>query len=85
MIKLKAIETLAVEHGRVSPGQIFQIKSKEEAAVLIAQGRAEETNEDVDFDNKPQIADSTEDKAVDRPVDPRQRDTKPAKGPTETK
>jgi hypothetical protein len=55
MANLKALETLAVERGLVSPGQVFEVKSKEDAAVLVAQGRAEETDEDVTAETEHQV------------------------------
>jgi hypothetical protein len=49
MVTLKATETLALERGRVSPGQVFQLNNKEAAQELIDAGRAEETNEEVTY------------------------------------
>lgn len=55
MVTLKAKETLSLEGGRVSPGGVFQLRSKEEAAILIAQDRAEETSEKVADEAEPEV------------------------------
>lgn len=41
MIALTAIETLALEGGRVSPGEAFTVRFEDEAAALIAANRAQ--------------------------------------------
>ena len=81
---LKALETLALERGRVSAGETFTLHSKESAAALVAAGLAETVADEKDaksLDAKPDAAKgSVTVKQEKEPVK-----TKEEKTPVETK
>ncbi|GAB2959020.1 hypothetical protein GCM10027048_27770 [Hymenobacter coalescens] len=72
MVTLKALETLALERGRVSTGQVFQLHSKEAAQELIDSGRAKASDEEVTFaqpDAKPKAGKATRVRPADKPAE----------------